>query len=94
LIYVTRFEAERAIEETLRQLDYRGMGEASDRVFHLKWQQLHHVVEELCQAEGDPYRRTLLCDMKRLLEHKRRDRTPNRAYRSKQLVRLGEDQDV
>ena len=70
LIYVTRFRAEQEIEETLRQLDYRGMGEARDRIFHLKWQEVHRVVGELCEAEKDPYRRTVLCDTKGLLEHK------------------------
>lgn len=70
LIYVTQFAAEHEIEETLKQLEDKGMGEARDKVFHLKWQEVHSVVEELWEAEQDPYRRKLLLDIKRLLAHK------------------------
>ncbi len=71
LIYVTQFQAEHEIEVTLRQLDHRGMGHARDKIFHLKWQQVHSLVEKLWDAEEDPYRKKLLLDTKRLLEHKR-----------------------
>lgn len=70
LIYVTQFAAAHEIEATLKQLEDKGMEEARDKVFHLKWQQVHSVVEELWETEEDPYRKKLLLDMKRLLVHK------------------------
>ena len=70
LIYVTQFAAGHEIEATLKQLDNKGMGEARDKIFHLKWQQVHSAAEELWEVEEDPYRKKLLMDMKQLLAHK------------------------
>ncbi len=70
LIYITQFAAEHEIEETSRELSLRGMGESRERIFHLRWQKVHEVVEELRFSECDPFRQKVLSDIRQLMRHK------------------------
>jgi len=70
LIYLTQFEAAHEMDATLAQLKSRGLDEAHEKIFHLKWQQIHAVVQESLAIEGDPFRSKVLLDIKELTEHK------------------------
>lgn len=70
LIYVTQLGAAHEIEATLGQMESRGMTEAEQRIFHLKWQDVYGVVQQQSRIERDALRRSVLLDIARLLKHK------------------------
>ncbi len=70
LIYLTQFPAGREIEATLARLALRGLGEAEERIFHLRWQRVYEVIRRLSSVAQDPFRRKVLVDIRKLLEHR------------------------
>ena len=70
LIYLTQLAAGQEIEATLDQLASRGVREAEERIFHLRWQRVHKVVRGLWRSERDRFTRKVLLDIRKLLEHK------------------------
>ncbi len=70
LIYLTQFEAELEIEESLKALELKGIRDAQDKFFHLKWQELPKIIELLLSKEHDPYKKIIYTDIKKLMELK------------------------
>jgi len=69
-IYLTPFEAEYEIEQSLNILRTKGIEEAQNKFFHLKWQEIFKVVDLLLSNEQDSYKKAIYEDIKRLLEFK------------------------
>jgi hypothetical protein len=70
VVYLTQFSAKHEIEATRRQLALRGLREAQDRVFGLKWRHVYEEIRKLSSSECNLYRKRILMDIRRLLEHK------------------------
>lgn len=68
-IYLTQFEAEREIEQSLQILRAQGIN-AQDKFFHLKWQQLLGVVNSIAISQERSYKKAICEDIIRLLRLK------------------------
>jgi len=70
LVYVIQFSAQHEIEDSLRRLESEGMGESREKLFHLRWQNVHGVMKDLLSSERDPFRRNVLLDIAELMTHR------------------------
>jgi len=70
LVYLTQFEAELEIEESLKALELKGIRYAHDKFFHLRWQELPKIIEPLLLKEHDSYEKIICMDIKNLMESK------------------------
>lgn len=66
-IYVTQFEAESEIEETLRILKTEGVRDAETKFFHLRWQEISRVIDRVLLKEQDYYKKRIYSDIKDLI---------------------------
>ena len=69
-IYLTQFEAEHEIEETLHVLDKEGIRDAQNKFFHLKWQELPRIMEPILLKEHEAYKKAIYSDIKELMTFK------------------------
>ena len=69
-VYLTKFEAEYEIEETLQLLESRGVEDAKDKFFHLRWQDLSKVIESILSKELVTYKRDIYNDIIKLMAFK------------------------
>jgi hypothetical protein len=69
-IYLTQFEAENEIEESVNILKSKGKIRAPEQFFHLRWQDVSKVIEKLMLKEKDTYRKAIYGDLRRLMEFK------------------------
>jgi len=70
IIYLTQFEAREEIADTLSALAKEDKKDVSNRFFHLKWQNVAGVIENLCLGEKDLYRKKIYDDIYKLLDFK------------------------
>jgi hypothetical protein len=66
-IYLTKFEAQHEIEETIRLMESRGISDAKSRLFHLRWQDVSRVIESILSKELVPYKRCIYNDIMKLM---------------------------
>lgn len=69
-VYVTQFEAELEIEETLGVLESNGLSCAQDKFFHLRWQEMSKIIEAKLSKEHDAYRKAIYTDIRELMVFK------------------------
>ena len=70
IIYLTQFEARDEIVDTLNALAKEDKKDVSNIFFHLKWQNVAGVIENLCLGEKDLYRKKIYDDIHKLLDFK------------------------
>ena len=68
LIYLTQFEAKREIEESLSFLETKGIQDAQDRFFHLRWQEVSKVIKPFLLEPDYTHKRIIYGDIDKLLE--------------------------
>lgn len=69
-IYLTQFEAEREIEETLHVLEDEGIRDAQNKFFHLRWQELPRIMELILLKDHEAYKKAIYTDIKELMTFK------------------------
>jgi len=69
-IYLTQFEAELEIEQTLDVLESKGIRDAQNKFFHLRWQEISKIIEPVLLKEHDAYKKTIYTDIKELMAFK------------------------
>ena len=69
LIYLTQFEAENEIQQSLQVLQEQGF-RAHDKFFHLRWQELIGIVSHLATSGNDPHKKAIYEDLMQLLRFK------------------------
>jgi hypothetical protein len=70
VVYVTQLAAMHEIKATRRQMASRGLGQAQDRIFRLRWQHIYEEIVKLSCDEVEPHRKRVLVDIRTLLKHK------------------------
>lgn len=70
IIYLTQYEASEEIADTLDVLEKEGKKDVDDKFFHLKWQSVACVIENLLRNEKDLYRERIYDDIYKLLDFK------------------------
>lgn len=66
-IYLTQFEAELEIEQTLDVLEAEGIRDAQNKFFHLRWQELPRIMELILLKEHEAYKKAIYTDIKELM---------------------------
>lgn len=66
-IYLTQFEAELELEQTLDVLESKGIGDAKNKFFHLRWQQISNIIEPILLKEHDANKKAIYTDIKELM---------------------------
>lgn len=69
-IYVTQFGAELEIEQTLNVLESKGIRDAQNKFFHLRWQEISRIIEPVLLKEHDTYKKAIYTDIKELMTFK------------------------
>ncbi len=69
-IYLTQFEAEHEIEDTLHILESKGIRSAENQFFHLTWQEISKMVEQILLKEHEAYKKAIYSDIKELMTFK------------------------
>ena len=69
-IYLTQFEAELELEQTLDVLESKGIRDAQNKFFHLRWQQISEIIEPLSLKEHDANKKAIYTDIQELMTFK------------------------
>jgi hypothetical protein len=69
-IYLTQFEAEQEIEDSLRILEEKGIIEARNYFFHLRWQDLPRILNRVLSSADEQYKKAVCNDLKDLMDFK------------------------
>lgn len=69
-IYLTKFEAQYEIEESIQLVQSRGVNDAKSKFFHLRWQDVSRVIESVLSEEIVAYKRSIYKDIIKLMAFK------------------------